>query len=274
MLVFIAAIFIFPLWFMIMSSFKPDLQLLRDTQNIRAFLPVGDVSMNNYNEAFVRAPIGRFLFNSIFISVTTVLIGLVVNSMAGYSFAILNWRGKNIIISIIIATIIIPFETIMIPLLLEVNFLPWFGFKGFTIGWLNTYHVQIVPFIAHAFQIFLFYQFFRDIPRDTLEAARIDGSTWFRIYWNIVIPISGPVLATATILRFLEMWNQFVWPRMVVQTEALRPVMVGVQYFFQLDTHWGEIMAYLTIITIPVLLVYLSMQRAFIESIATTGIKG
>lgn len=134
--------------------------------------------------------------------------------------------------------------------------------------------MQIIPFIGFSFQIFLFYQFFRDLPNELIEAARIDGANSFQIYWRIIMPISGPVIATAAILRVIDMWNQFLWPLMVVQAEEYRPVQVGVQYFFQLDVAWGEVMAYLSIITIPVLVIYLSLQRAFIESIASTGVKG
>lgn len=270
----ISLVFIFPMVFMVVSSLKPSLQLLRDTSSLRAFLPVGDISLNNYTDAFRRVPIGRFLFNSIFVTATTVFLGIIINSMAAYSFAILNWKGKEVIMSIIIATFIIPFETIAIPLLLIVNKLPWLGFSGLTIGWMNSYHVQIIPFLAYSFQIFLFYQFFKEIPKDFIEAARIDGAGWFSIFRIMVIPISGPVIATAAILRFLDMWNQYLWPLMVIQSERYRPVMVGLQYFFQLDIAWGEIMAYLSIITIPVLTFYLLLQKAFIESIAATGIKG
>jgi multiple sugar transport system permease protein len=219
-------------------------------------------------------PIGTFVFNSVFVTTVTVLAGLVINSMAAYAFAILRWRGKSVVLAIVIATFIIPFEAIAIPLLLIVNSLPWIGADGLQIGWLNSLHVQIIPFLVSAFQIFLFYQFFRDLPAELVQAARIDGASLFQIYYRVIIPISGPVFATAAILRFLDMWNQYLWPLMVVQSEQYRPVMVGLQYFFQLDIAWGEIMAYLSLITIPVLILYLSLQRAFITSIATTGIKG
>jgi multiple sugar transport system permease protein len=123
--------------------------------------------------------------------------------------------------------------------------------------------------------VFLFVQYFRDLPRDLIEAARVDGASWFQVYRRVVMPLSGPVLATAAILKFLMMYNnQFLWPIMVVQEESYRPIMVGLQYFFQLNTAWGEIMAYLTVITVPVLLFYLFLQRAFIASIASTGVKG
>lgn len=275
LLSWIALVFIFPIIFMVVSSLKPDLQLLRDSGSLRAFLPVGDLSLDNYFLAFERAPIARFIFNSVFITAATLALSLLLCSLAGFSFVFLNWRGRAIILSVILATFIIPFETIAIPLLLIVNNLPWVGFDGFKIGWLNSYQVQIIPWIADALTIFLFVQYFKDLPRDLVEAARVDGATWLQVYRRVIMPLSGPVLATAAILKFLMMYNnQFIWPIMVVQEESYRPIMVGLMYFFQLNTAWGEIMAYLTIITVPVLAFYLALQKAFIASIASTGIKG
>lgn len=273
-LVLVGLVFVFPIVFMLVSSLKPDLQLLRDTSSLRAFLPVGDISLDNYREAFERAPIGRFIFNSVLITAVTVGLGLFLNSLAGFSFAVLKWPGKNLILALVIATLIIPFETIAIPLLLIVNGLPWLGLEGFSRGWLDSYQVQIIPFIADALTIYLFVQFFKDLPDELVEAARIDGAGWFQIYTRVLVPISGPVFATAAILKFLAMYNQYLWPLMVAQSEEFRPVMVGLQYFFQLNTAWGEVMAYLSIITVPVLLFYLALQRAFIESIASSGVKG
>ena len=112
------------------------------------------------------------------------------------------------------------------------------------------------------------------MPKELIEAARLDGAGWFQIYRSVIVPISGPVFATVTILTFLGKWNDYLWPIMVIQVEELRPIMVGLQYFFQLNVAWGEIMAYLSTITIPVLLLFLVLQRAFIESIAASGIKG
>lgn len=273
-LTLIAIIFVFPLVFMVVSSFKPDLQLLRDTSSIRAFLPVGDLSFDNYRDAFSRAPVATFVFNSVLVTGITVLLSLLVCSQAAFSFVFLNWKGRNVLLSIVLATLIVPFETIAIPLLLLVSQLPWVGLEGFQVGWLNTYRVQIIPWIADGLTIFLFVQFFKDLPRDLIEASRVEGATWWQIYLRVVMPLSGPVIATAAILKFLVMYNQYLWPLIVVQEETYRPVMVGLQYFFQLDTKWGEIMAYLTVITVPVLAFYLILQRAFIASIASTGVKG
>jgi len=267
-------VFFFPIVFMVVSSLKPDLQLLRDSASYRAFLPVGDISFRNYVEAFERAPVARFIFNSGLVTTITVILGLFVNSLAAFSLSSLRWKGKEIVLSVVIATFIVPFETIAIPLLLVVSRLPWIGLDGLSQGWLNTYHVQIIPFIVDAFSIFLFVQFFKSLPEELIEAARIDGAGWFQIYSRVFVPISGPVFATAAILRGLYMWNQYLWPIMVVQTGNYRPVMVGLQYFFLRDVAWGEVMAYLSTITIPILILFLALQRTFVESIASSGIKG
>ena len=273
-LILVAIIFIFPLLFMVMSSLKPSAQLLLDTKSLRAFLPVGDLSFQNYTDAFHRAPIGVFVFNSVLVTGVTVLLCLFVCSLAAFAFVFIDWTGKAVIFSILLATLIIPYETIFIPLLLMASQLPWLGFEGFEIGWLNSYRVQIIPFVADALSIFLFVQFFKDLPKDLIEACRVEGASWWTIYRRVVMPLSGPVIATAAILKFLFMYNQYLWPLMVVQEEAIRPVMVGLGYFTdQLNVPWGEVMAYLTVITVPVLAFYLSLQRVFIASVASTGVK-
>lgn len=273
-LILIAVIFCFPLVFMVVSSFKPSLQLLQDASNLRAFLPVGDISLDNYGAIFERAPVGLFIFNSILVTGVTVALSLVLCSAAGFAFAFITWRGRELALGIILATLIVPFETTAIPLLLIASKLPWIGMDGLTYGWLNSYRVQIIPFIADGLTIYLFVQYFKDLPHELIEAARVEGASWFQIYRRIVMPLSGPVLATAAILKFLTMYNQYLWPIMVVQEEAYRPVMVGLQYFFQLNVVWGEVMAYLSLITLPVLAFYLYLQKAFIASIASTGVKG
>ena len=273
-LIIVALIFIFPLEFMLMSSFKPDEQLLMDTNSFRAFLPVGDLSFDNYFNAFKRAPVALFVFNSVFITGSTMLIALLLCSMAAFSFVFLEWRGRDVVLTVLLTTLIIPIEIIAVPLLLLVNNLPWVGLNGVTLGWLNSYHVQIIPFSADALSVYLFVQYFKDLPRELVEAARMEGASWWQVYYKVIMPLSGPVMATAAILKFLAMYNQFMWPLMSVQAEQYRPVMVGLQYFFQLNIAWGEVMAYLSLITIPVLAFYLILQRAFIASIASTGIKG
>jgi multiple sugar transport system permease protein len=264
-------VFGLPLLFMFVSSLKPDLQIFGDLTSVKAFIPVGDISLNNYTAVFDRVPFWQFMMNSIVLSVLTVVLGIIVNSMCAFALARLRFRGKMVILGIILATLIVPFETLALPLLWWVNKLPYYDGS---IGWLDTYEVQFVPFIANAFAIYLFYQYFDSIPKELDEAAKVDGASWFTIYRKIVMPLSGPAIATVAILTFLPAWNQYLWPLMSVQTEELRPVMVGLDYFKQLNTSWGQIMAYASLITIPVLALFIAFQRSFINSIASSGVKG
>jgi len=269
--ILLAFVFGLPLVFLLVSSLKPDVQIFGDLTSVNAFLPVGDISLNNYTEVFNRVPFWQFLMNSIIISVLTVVLGIVVNSMCAFALARLKFRGRGIILGVIIATLIVPFETLALPLLWWVNKLPYYDGS---IGWLDTYEVQIIPFIANAFSIYLFYQYFDSIPKELDEAAIVDGAGWFTIYRRIVMPLSGPAIATVAILTFLPAWNSYLWPLMVVQTEELRPVQVGLDYFKLLNTSWGQIMAYASLITVPVLALFVAFQRSFINSIASSGVKG
>jgi len=274
----LAVFFLFPIVFMLVSSLKPDDQIFADLSSPKAFLPIGHVSLDNYRKVFDTVPAWRFLANSIAISVVTVILGVAVNSLAAFAISRMRWRGRSIVLAAIIATLVVPFETFALPLVWWVNKLPWLVIQGgvprWTFGWLDTYRVQIIPFVANAFSIYLYYSYFSTIPKELDEAARVDGAGWFRIYRSIVMPLAGPATATVAILTFLPAWNQFLWPLMVVQTENHRPVMVGLEYFFQLNVAWGPMMAYATLITIPVLALFLSFQRAFIGSIASSGVKG
>lgn len=271
-------VFSFPIVFMFVSSFKPDAQIFADLTSWRAVLPVGDLTLDNYRGVFDRVPAGRMLLNSIGISAVTVVLGIFVNSLAAFALSRMRWRGQKLVVTGIIATLIVPFETFALPLVWWVNKLPSLQLDGFRVlltqGWLDTYQVQVIPFIANAFSIYLFYQYFSSIPTEIDEAARVDGASWFAIYRRIVMPLSGPAVATVAILTFLPAWNSYLWPLMVVQSEEYRPVMVGIQYFFQLNVSWGQIMAYASMITVPVLALFLAFQRAFIGSIASAGVKG
>jgi multiple sugar transport system permease protein len=271
-------LFAFPLVFMVMSSLKPDFNLLQDVGTARSFLPVGPISFDNYVGVYDRIPLLRFIFNSLLVSTITVVLGLFVNSMLGFALARMEFRGKNLVFAVIISTLILPFEVLAIPLLYLMVKAPWVSFDGgFHIiqGIFNNYQVQILPFIANAVSVFLFMQYFKSLPKELDEAALVDGASWFMIYRKIAMPLAGPAIGTVSVLTFLPMWNSYIWPVMTVQDEQFRPIMIGLQYFYvNFGTAWGQIMAYLTILTIPVVILFLSMQRFFTNSIATTGIKG
>jgi len=271
-------VFAAPILFMIISSLKPDAQIFADLSSPRAFLPVGAISLDNYRGVFERVPAERMLLNSIGISLVTVALGILINSLAAFALSRMRWPGRKVLLSVLIATLIVPFETFALPLVWWVNQLPWLEMHGFSLtltqGWLDTYQVQVLPFVANAFSVYFFYQYFSSIPKELDEAALIDGAGWFAIYRRVVMPLSGPAIATVAILTFLPAWNSYLWPLMVVQSEELRPVMLGIAYFFQLNVSWGQIMAYASMITVPVLALFLAFQRAFIASIASAGVKG
>ena len=266
LLIVIAFFFLFPIVFMFVSSIKNnETQIIRDMSNISAFIPYGELGLKNYFDVFKQMPFGRFMFNSVFIVSSTVLSGLVLNSMIAYALARLRFKGKELILSLIIALIIIPTEAVVIPLLLMVN----------RINWLDSYQVQIIPFIVDAFSIFLFYQFFIGLPKSLDEAAKIDGANPFQIYRKIIVPLSRPVFATVAILQFLVRWGDFLWPLMVTRGYEYRPLPVAIQQFFSQDPKvWGDIFAFASMVTIPSLIIFLLFQKWFMSSVASSGIKG
>jgi len=266
LLIAIALFFLFPIVFMFVSSIKNnETQIIRDMSSLSAFIPYGDLGLKNYFDVFKQMPFARFMFNSVFIVSSTVLGGLVLNSMIAYALARLRFKGRAFIVSFIITLMIIPIEAVVIPLLLMVN----------RIGWLDSYQVQIVPFIADAFSIFLFYQFFIGLPKSLDEAAKIDGASPFQIYLKIIIPLSKPVFATVAILQFLVRWGDFLWPLMVTRGYEFRPLPVAIQQFFSQDPKvWGDIFAFSSMITIPSLIIFLLFQKWFIHSVASSGVKG
>ncbi len=259
----LAFFFFFPIVFMLVSSLKnSETQVLKDMSTLYAFVPRGEIGIKNYIDVFQAMPFGRFMFNSIFIVGTMVGCGLFVNSLLAYALARLRFKGRQFILSLIIALIIIPFQSVAIPLLLLVN----------NLGWLESYHVQIIPYIADALSIFLFYQFFISLPKNLEDAALVDGASYFRIYWSIVLPLSKPVFAAVAILQFMIHWGDFLWPLLVTRGTTYRPLPVAMQQFFSQDPKmWGDIMAFAAMITIPVLLVFLIFQKWFVRSVAMSG---
>ena len=265
-LIFFVYIFLFPMVFMIIASLKGnEFQIVKDMSSIKAFLPYGEIGLQNYFDVFNRLNIGRFLFNSVFITSTTVCIGIVFNSMIAFAMARMEFRFKSIILMLVIALIIVPIESIIIPMLLLVN----------EMGIIDTYVVQILPFIADAFLIFMFYQAFLDLPKELDEAAIVDGASYFRIYWNIALPLIKPTVATAFITNAIARWGDLLWPVMVTRGETYRPLPVAMQQLFTIrPVMWGDVFAFATIITLPILIMFLLFQRQFVESIASTGVKG
>lgn len=264
LLTLLAFFFLFPLIYMISTSLNPDeREIERQMGSARAFIPE-QVSFENFRNVFDRMPFGRYLFNSTFIVGSTVFIGVFVNSMAAYGLARFTFAGRGALVSLVVALMIIPFEAIAIPLLLMTA--RW--------GWLDSYHVQIIPFIANPFYLFLFYQFFIGFPVALEEAALLDGAGWFKIFWRIALPLSKPIIASVAILHFLMQWGMFLWPLMVTVGPEFRPLPVAMQVFFgQYPRLWGDIMAFAAMMTLPVIAVFVLLQGQYVRSVAQSGIK-
>src|SRR5438034_4763377 len=273
LMVLLAIFFLFPTVFMVVSSLKAnENQLLQDLSTVNAFIPYGDISLQNYSDAFHRLPFGLYMFNSALIITCIVALGLVVNSLIAYALARIPFPGRKLLVVVIVALIVVPFESVAVPLLLMVNQFPWFD--GST-TWIDSYQVQIIPFIADAFSIFLFYQFFRDIPMAFEETALVDGASRWHIYWHIVVPLSRPVFATVAIWQILTHLGDFLWPLLATRGDTYRPLMVGMQaFFYQAPLRWGDVMAFASMIVIPVLIAFLLFQKWFLRSVASTGIVG
>ncbi|CAN7323310.1 carbohydrate ABC transporter permease [Massilia sp. LjRoot122] len=278
MMTALGVIFAMPLAFMFAASFKGDTAVFDNLAHWSSYVPGPGWSLDNYRAIFEKSDLPGFLLNSTIVAVCTVVAGVILNSMLAYALARMRWGGRHVVLGIVVALVIVPFEVISIPLLSLVAQLPWLSFEegmlALRTGWFNSLHVQIIPFVANAFCTFLFYQFFRDIPQELDEAAKMDGAGPWTIYLRVIMPNSGPVIATAAIILFIGAWNQYLWPIMVIQSESFRPVQPGIQQFFGRSNSWGQIMAYATVITFPVLAVFLAFQRQFVASVAGTGIKG
>lgn len=259
-----AFLFLLPILMMLSGSLKPDERVLIDTGTLAGLVPV-QPTIENYQDVFARVPFLRYLFNSTLITSSIVVAGLLVNSLAAYAFARLRWPWRDKLLFGVIALMIIPLEAIAVPLFYQVTLL----------GWRDTYLVQIVPFIANAFSIYLFYSFFIGFPRELEEAARIDGAGPFRIFFTIVVPNAKPVFASVAILTFLTQWGSFLWPLMVTHSENVRPLPLGIAAFYTLPPlQWGDIFAFGVMMVAPVLLFFVLLQRWFVEGVATTGVKG
>ncbi|MFP4502933.1 MAG: carbohydrate ABC transporter permease [Candidatus Hydrogenedentota bacterium] len=260
------ALFIYlgPVIIMLVGSLKPDARVLAEAGSLKAFVP-SEASLENYFDVFDRVDFGRYLFNSVFITGSIVVSAIFINSMAGYSFARIRWRGRNALFVLVLALMILPLEAIAVPLFYQVTLF----------GWRDTYIAQILPFIANPFAIYLFYTFFLGMPRELEECARIDGAGYFRAYWQIIMPNARPAIAAVTIVLFLFYWQSYLWPLMVTIGEEVRPLPVGIAVFHTLPPlQWGDIMAFGVMMVAPVLVVFFIFQRWFIQGLVTSGLKG
>lgn len=265
LLTVIGVIFISPIYYLIIGSFKPSDKVL---DGFAGFLPT-DLTLANYKNVLGALSTGstgyffQFMTNSILISLGVVIVGLLINSMAAYAFARLKWVGRDRIFLIVVVLVIVPFEAVAIPLVYMLNDMR------------NTLFVQMLPFFANAFSIYLFYTFFIGMDRSIEEAARIDGLGPVSVFFRIVAPMAKPVFSTVAILTFLAAWSQFLWPSLVVSNPQYRPLPLELSVFSgQMPVDWGAVFAFGVLLILPVLVFFLIFQRFFIQSLASSAIKG
>ncbi len=256
-----------PLMMTVTVSLNPDnTDILSNMGSWKSFVPHA-FSFDNYKAVWSDPyhPFGRYLFNTAFITASTLILSLLINSMAAFSLAWGEGKWRKYVMAAIISVLAIPGESLVLPQLLMVS----------RAGLVDTYAVQILPGIANAFFIFLFYQFFSKIPRDLIDAAKVDGFSLFKTYWHIGLPSSKPVCVTVAILQFLGIWNSYLWPIMVTRGTEVRPLSVAMSaYFGSHQTAWGNVMAFAVCMAIPVIIFFLVVQRQFIASITGSAVKG
>ena len=251
-----------PFLWMILGSLKPASDFLR---NPPTFLP-SEVTTGSYDRLFQQLDFPRFFLNSSVIALAVTVGTLIFCPMLGYALAKLPWRGKGVVMAVVLATLMVPAGITLIP-----NFILMSN-----LGLVNTYPGLILPFLAGPFGVFLMRQFMLSIPDELLEAARMDGANEFRVFWSVVMPIATPVLATLGILTFLGSWNSFIYPLVMAQEPQMYTLPVALATFAtgQYQADHGMLMAGSVVLVVPVLIVFVLFQRWITEGIATTGLKG
>jgi multiple sugar transport system permease protein len=223
------------------------------------------IAWENYRTTVSVMPFGRFYLNSLIVASSITVLQLLTSSLAAFAFARLRFRGRTQLFLLYLATLMIPFQVTMLPNFILMRYLNWF----------DTYQALILPPAFSAFSTFLLRQYFLGIPLDLDEAARIDGAGSFRIWWQIVLPLSGPVLAALTIFVFLNNWNDFFWPLVVTNSLEMRTLPVGLSTLQgQYSVRWNLLMAGSVIAMLPVLIVYIIGQKWFIQGFTMSGLGG
>lgn len=250
-----------PFLWMVLGSFKTTAEL---TKSPPTWLPE-TATLDNYTQLFSRLDFGTYFFNSTVVAVVVTIGNLLFCSMLGYALAMLEFRGKKALFALVMGTLLIPGVVTFVPLFVLVA----------NAGLIDSLPGLFLPFLAAPFGVFLMRQFILGLPRDLLDAGRVDGAGELKIFARIILPLCGPALATLGILTFLGSWNNFLWPLVVAQTEDTYtlPVALALYAKGQNATDYGLLLAGATVVVIPVLLVFLAFQRRVIEGIATTGIK-
>jgi multiple sugar transport system permease protein len=259
---------IFPFVWLVVTSVETPAEALH-------FPPVlipRELHLANYPDALAAAPFGRFFFNSAVVAVTTVLCNLVFCSLAGYAFARLRFLGRGALFAVIMATLMVPFQVTMIPQFIITK---WLGIHVLAQVGINHLGALILPNAATAFGIFFLRQFFKTLPVEYEESARVDGASRLKVLWRIVLPLSLPALATLAALTFLDSWNNFLWPLIAVTSTDQMTLPLGLATFQGAhSTEWTLLMAGNVMSLVPMLLIFFAAQRYFIRSVAATGLAG
>jgi multiple sugar transport system permease protein len=251
-----------PFLWMLLGSFKPQAEFLRQPPT---WLPA-QPTVDNYNRLFANLDFPRFFLNSLVVATAVTIGNLIFAPMLGWALAKLQFHGKRVLLLLVLATLMLPAAATLIPLYVLMS----------ALNLVNTYPGLILPFIAGPLGVFLTRQFFMGIPDELLEAARIDGASEFRIFWRIAMPLATPVLATLGILTFLASWNGFIYPLVMAQEPSMYTLPVALATFAtgQYQADHGMLMAGSVVLVLPVLIVFVLVQRWITEGVATTGLKG
>lgn len=264
LLILLAGLFLFPMIWMVVSSMKPEADVYKHLKGWEAFLPSLNLAnwFKTYEEVLQRFSIVTYMANSIFYAVTFAAGSILVNSLAGFAFARINFTGKKWLFGFLLALLIIPGETMLIPQFTIIN----------SLGLVNNRLAVIIPGLASVFNIYLFRNFFIAIPEEIIESARIDGAGIVRIFFRIMLPMSKPAIATVGVLSFISCWNDYIWPLMVLTDSSKFSMQVAITTINTTQpVYINQVMAVLTISTIPLILVYVLAQKYILQGLGGSG---
>jgi ABC-type glycerol-3-phosphate transport system permease component len=254
---------ILPFVWMILSSIKNNAEIFRYPPT---FLPE-NLILDNFTKLFAMWPFGSWYINSVLVATLGTTAVLFFSSLAGFGFAKYNFKGRTLMFGILIGSTMIPFQLILIPLFVQVS----------RLGMINSYAGLIIPGMAPALGIFLMKQFMSSIPNELLDSARIDGCSEFGIYWNIIVPLIRPAMGTLAIITFLGSWNSFLWPLVILRSDAMMTLPIGLARLTEnvpgKTRDFGVIMAAATLVSVPVIAVFMAMQRQFISGLLSGSVK-
>ena len=265
-LIIITIITIFPLLWGLASSLRPDEELFQYIMpfSAKTFIPQ-KLTFNSYIRLFTEFNFLRPILVTLAVTVITIFFGCIVNGIAAFSFAMFSFKFKKVIYTIVLLSFMIPFEAIAMPLYNAVN----------QFGWVDTLHGIIVPSIADGLVLFLFTQFFRDIPVSLIEAARVDGASWGTVYLKIIVPSSVPVFVTAGLMTFMNQWNSYLWPLLVARSRNIQLIQIAISSFRgERNTLWACLYAGSIISAFIPLFLFLPFQKNFVQGIISSGVKG